>query len=261
MKKFLWRWLKRLIWLGLGFVFLSVLLVWSLTKVDPPTSAFMLARQWQARADEKFELRHDWVAFKSIAPHAPVAFIAAEDQKFALHHGFDLDAIEKAMDHNANANGKRARVRGASTISQQVAKNLFLWSGRSYLRKGFEAYFTLLIEWLWPKQRIIEVYANVAEFGDGVYGVESAAKTFFKKPAAKLSPRESAMLAAVLPNPKKFIVNKPTRYQQQRVRWIERQARQLGGPSYLQYLQDPSPLQAQLDRVEKQKQKRAKSRR
>ena len=124
-------------------------------------------------------------------------------------------------------------MRGASTISQQVAKNLFLWSGRSYLRKGLEAWYTVLIEVLWPKQRIIEVYANVAEFGDGVYGAEAAARRFFGKPASALSPSESARMAAVLPSPRRYSVSKPGPYVQRRARWIERQVRHLGGPAYL----------------------------
>ena len=124
-------------------------------------------------------------------------------------------------------------MRGASTISQQVAKNLFLWSGRSYLRKGLEAWYTVLIEFIWPKQRILEVYANIAEFGDGVYGAEAAAQAFFKKPAARLTAGESARLAAVLPNPKRYNARNPGAYVQRRARWIERQVRHLGGPAYL----------------------------
>ena len=156
-----------------------------------------------------------------------IALVAAEDQNFPNHHGFDLDAISSAL----AARGKGGASRGASTISQQVAKNLFLWSGRSWLRKGVEAYYTFLIETLWPKRRILEVYANIAEFGDGIYGAQAAAQHFYGIPAARLDARQSAALAAVLPNPRR--VEAPTPYQQRRRAWIERQAVQLGGPAWL----------------------------
>jgi monofunctional biosynthetic peptidoglycan transglycosylase len=150
--------------------------------------------------------------------------IAAEDQRFATHDGFDFEAIEKAREHNR----RRRRMRGASTISQQVAKNLFLWPGRSWFRKGVEAGYTVLIEAFWPKRRVLEVYLNVAEFGNGVYGVGAASQHFFKKSPARLSRHESALLAAVLPNPKRFRVDKPSKYVQRRAWWIERQMIRLG---------------------------------
>lgn len=226
------RWLRRLL-LGLPLLFVCatagpvLLLRW----VDPPTSAFMLARQQQAwRSDTAgFQLRYEWRDWKQLSPQLPIALVAAEDQKFPLHRGFDMDAIDKALSHNERG----GRVRGASTISQQVAKNLFLWSGRSWLRKGLEAWFTVLIESLWSKQRILEVYANIAEFGDGVYGVEAAAQQFFRKPASRLTARESALLAAVLPSPRRYSAARPGPYVQQRARWIERQVRQLGGSAWL----------------------------
>ena len=159
-----------------------------------------------------------------------LAVIAAEDQKFPDHHGFDVESISTQLEKKAA--GKRAR--GASTISQQVAKNLFLWSGRSYVRKGFEAYFTVLIECFWPKRRILEVYLNIAEFGDGIYGVSAAADTFFGKRAAKLTQGDAARLAAVLPNPKRLHVENPTPHQVTKRRWIEQQMRQLGGTAFLE---------------------------
>ena len=183
----------------------------------------LLARDWD------FRLQYAWRPRTQISPNLPIALVAAEDQKFPFHHGFDFEAIDKAMAHNRHSR----RVRGASTISQQVAKNLFLWSGRSYVRKGLEVWYTVLIELCWPKQRIIEVYANIAEFGDGVYGAQAAAQAFFHKPAARLSLAESARLAAVLPNPKKYSAERPGSYVQRRARWIERQVRHLGGPAYL----------------------------
>jgi monofunctional biosynthetic peptidoglycan transglycosylase len=168
---------------------------------------------------------HDWVAWPEISRHAAVAVIAAEDQHFLEHGGFDFKAIDKAW-----TDAKRGRrLRGASTISQQVAKNLFLWPDQSWLRKGLEAWFTLWIEWLWPKQRILEVYLNSAEFGRGVWGVEAASRHFFRKPAARLNRHEAALLAAVLPSPKRFRVDRPSPYVQQRQAWILRQMSMLGG--------------------------------
>lgn len=182
--------------------------------------------------DAEYRLRYDWVPFERISANAAVAVIASEDQVFAEHFGFDLAMIRKAVDHNA----KGRRVRGASTITQQVAKNLFLWSGRSYLRKGLEAWFTVWIEILWPKSRILEVYLNVAEFGRGTYGVEAAARRFFDKPAARLTRREAARLAAVLPSPRRLRADRPSAYVQRRTEAIQRQMSAIGGTSYLRQL-------------------------
>jgi monofunctional biosynthetic peptidoglycan transglycosylase len=181
--------------------------------------------------------RYTWVDLEQISPHAAIAVIAAEDQQFPFHAGFDFKSIRDAI----RTNSRGRRVRGASTISQQVAKNLFLWSGRSYLRKGLEAYFTVLIEWLWPKERILEVYLNIAEFGPGTYGMEAAARRYYRKPAAALSRRESATLAAVLPNPRTFKVQAPSRYVIERRNWIMQQMRGLGGRAYLNQLDDDAP--------------------
>ena len=215
----------------LGFVVLTAGMVLSLRWIDPPTSAFMLREHfiaWRA-GDADFRLRHRWVDWPRISPHAKVAVIAAEDQKFADHHGFDLESISEALEQR-----ERGRVRGASTISQQVAKNLFLWPGQSWVRKGLEAYLTVLIETLWPKQRILEVYLNVAELGKGVFGVGAASEIYFRKPAAKLSVHEAALLAAVLPNPKRMRASSPSAYVRTRQRWIIAHMRQLGGASLLQ---------------------------
>jgi monofunctional biosynthetic peptidoglycan transglycosylase len=226
----LFRWI--FLWLPLWFVLISVLQVLSLRWIPPVTSAFMIGRQVDAliAGDWNFRLHYSWRDRSRISRNLPIALVAAEDQKFPDHHGFDFKAIDKAMSHNRR--GKR--VRGASTISQQVAKNLFLWGGRSYLRKGLEAWYTVLIEFIWPKQRILEVYANIAEFGDGVYGAEAAAQTFFNKPSARLTPGESARMAAVLPNPKKYSVKNPGPFVQRRANWIERQVSHLGGADYLE---------------------------
>lgn len=220
------RWVRWLWLLPLLFVVATTLQVAALRFIDPPFSAFMAARQLQAWAggDWGFRIAHEWRDLEAMAPSVPLALVAAEDQRFPEHHGFDLDAIEKARRNNARGR----KVRGASTISQQVAKNLFLWSGRSWVRKGIEAWYTVLIELLWPKHRILEVYANVAEFGDGVYGVQAAARGFFGRDAARLTPAQSARLAAVLPSPRRYNARNPGPYVQRRTRGIERQMRQLG---------------------------------
>ena len=172
------RWLLKAV---LALLLLAVALVLLFRFVHPPTSAFMLEQRLGAMLDGDFAYRnrYDWVPLEDISPQAAIAVIASEDQQFPFHAGFDFKSIREAVRRNATGH----RVHGASTISQQVAKNLFLWSGRSYLRKGIEAGFTLLIEWLWPKERILEVYLNVAEFGRGIYGVEAAAQAFWRRPA------------------------------------------------------------------------------
>ncbi len=222
-----WRSPLRWLWkAALLFVLASVVLVGALRFVNPPRSAFMLARSIEARRadDHGFRLKQSWQPIENMSRFLPLAVIAAEDQRFPEHHGFDVVEIRKAM-HTKS--GKPAR--GASTISQQVAKNLFLWSGRSYVRKGLEVWFTGLIELMWPKRRILEVYLNIAEFGDGVYGAEAAARQYFGVGAARISVAQAARMAAVMPNPKRFLVAKPSAYVLKRQRWIERQMRQLGG--------------------------------
>jgi len=217
--------------LVLTFVALTVIPVALLRWLPPPTSAFMLRAQVLAlvEGNSGFRLRYQWISWNRISPYAKVAVIAAEDQLFDRHYGFDLKAIGEAWKHNRQ--GKH--VRGASTISQQVAKNLFLYPGQNYLRKALEAYFTALIELMWPKRRILEVYLNIAQFGEGIFGVSAAGEAFFAKSAAKLNPNEAALLAAVLPNPARLRVDKPSAYVMHRRLWILRQMRQLGGADYL----------------------------
>jgi len=225
------RWPRRLALAIVAVFALTWLPVLVLRFLPPPISAFMVERRlaaWRA-GESSFELRQRFVPLSQMSPELPIALVAAEDQKFPLHHGFDLEAIGEAMDDADEG----ARLRGASTISQQTAKNLFLWNGRSFVRKGLEAYFTVLIESTWPKSRILEVYANVAQFGDGVYGAEAAARRFFGKPASALTAHEAALLAASLPNPLKLRVDQPSAYMLKRAAWIERQVRQLGGAAYL----------------------------
>ncbi|TKU05444.1 monofunctional biosynthetic peptidoglycan transglycosylase [Citrobacter sp. wls828] len=197
-----------------------------------PFSAVMIERQLGAWIQGNFGYvaHSDWVSMDEISPWMGLAVIAAEDQKFPDHWGFDVSAIEKALAHNER---NENRIRGASTLSQQTAKNLFLWDGRSWVRKGLEAGLTLGIETVWSKKRILTVYLNIAEFGDGVFGVEAASQRYFHKPASRLSPSEAALLAAVLPNPLRFKAGAPSGYVRSRQAWIMRQMRQLGGESFM----------------------------
>jgi monofunctional biosynthetic peptidoglycan transglycosylase len=175
-------------------------------------------------SENNASIQYEWIADYKISNSAKLAVIAAEDQKFFDHYGFDIESITKAIEQNQ----KKKRIRGASTITQQTAKNLFLWPGKSFIRKGLEAYFTVLLEVFWSKERILEVYLNIAEFGENVYGVQAASNKYFNKDANKLSYHNSASLASVLPNPKRFKVNSPTQYLARRIQWIERQMYQLG---------------------------------
>ncbi len=223
------RWWRRLLLLLLLLPGLTILQVLVLRWLDPPTTMVMLAQRVESRQIAGFDLDYRWRDWATLSPQVPIALVAAEDQQFPAHHGFDLDAIGRALDHN-DAGG---RLRGASTISQQVAKNLFLWQGRSWLRKGMEVWYTLWLELLWPKQRVLEVYANIAEFGIGVYGVEAAAQRYFGVSASALNSAQSARLAAVLPSPRRWHADHPGPYVLARQAWVERQVRQLGGPEYL----------------------------
>ena len=219
--------------LALVALALPILVLLALRWLDPPTSAFILARQWeQLRGGRAAVVHHRWVDFDRISPHLAVAVIAAEDQRFPDHHGFDLAAINRALAHNARGR----TVRGASTISQQTAKNLFLWSGRSYLRKGLEAGLTLGLEMLWPKRRILEVYLNLAEFGDGVFGARAAAERIFHTSPDRLSLQQAALLASVLPDPGGLDAGRPSVHVQQKARWVRAQMEQLGGTRLLEHL-------------------------
>jgi monofunctional biosynthetic peptidoglycan transglycosylase len=227
--------LRRLLWSLFGLVFLCVALsagtVALLRWINPPFSAYMAETQIAAwsKHDKSYASHHQWADLTKISPNLPLAVVASEDQKFPEHWGFDVEAIEKAYEMNQHSH----RVHGASTISQQVAKNMFLWSGRSYFRKGLEAYFTVLIEACWPKRRIIEIYLNIAEFGYGTYGAEAAAQRFFHTSAAALTRSDAAVLAAVLPNPQRLLAAAPSAYVQQRRDWILGQMQALGGPEML----------------------------
>lgn len=225
---------RFVLWLVALALLLSVGPVLLLRWVDPPTTAFIIREQLSAGEPRKpRSVQYRWVDGQQISPHIKVAVIAAEDQTFPNHYGFDLKSINDALQDRERGR----RVRGASTLSQQVAKNLFLWPGQSWIRKGLEAYFTVLIETLWPKQRILEVYVNIAEFGSGVFGVGAASEVYFRKPAARLSAPDAALLAAVLPSPKRMKVRSPSRYVRSRQAWILGQMRGLGGVGLLKQIE------------------------
>lgn len=228
------------VWAVACFLAGSILLVLPFRWAPVPLSSLMLQRQVAAswRGEQSYRLAYTWVSLTRISSSAPLAVLAAEDQKFFDHNGFDFEAISKAW----QANQHRRRPLGASTLSQQVAKNLYLWPGRTFFRKGVEAWFTLLLEGLWPKERILEVYLNVAEFGPGVFGVEAASRTYFHKPAARLTSREAALLAAILPRPLLSDLHHPTRYILGRAGQIERQMRLMGGNAYLKSMMASSAL-------------------
>lgn len=228
------RWLWRLLMLPVLLAGISVIQVVALRFLDPPFSMVMAEHRLRAwtGGEAGFRIRHEWRALDRIAPALPLAVIAAEDQNFANHRGFDLKAIRRARAEHARG----GRLRGASTISQQTAKNVFLWSGRSWIRKGLEVWYTMLMELLWPKHRILEMYVNVAEFGEGVYGAQAAAQEYFGKDAHALAPAEGARLAAVLPSPRRYSAARPGPYVQRRTAQIQRQMRQIGGEAYLERL-------------------------
>lgn len=218
--------------LPLAGLLLSLLLVLPLRWLAPVTSAFMIAVRLDDEAGRWPEYR--WVPYEAISAQLALAVLAGEDQRFAEHHGFDTVEIERAL----SASDQGGKLRGASTISQQVAKNLFLWSGRSYVRKALEAWFTLLIEACWSKRRILEMHLNLAQYGPRTFGAEAAAQRFFGKPAWDLDTGEAARLAAVLPNPRLYRVEAPNATVRARERHIRTQMRNLGGPGFLERLNE-----------------------
>jgi monofunctional biosynthetic peptidoglycan transglycosylase len=205
----IWLWTKRIF---LALFILQLVYIVVLKWINPPVTLTQLG-SWISGDG----LKRDYVGGDEISPNLKLAVMASEDQIFPDHDGFDWKSIKKAMDYNEK---KPNRIRGASTISQQVAKNVFLWQGRGWIRKGLEVYFTKMIEWVWGKQRILEVYLNVIEMGKGIFGAEAAAQAYFKKPAKSLSRREAAMIAACLPNPKLFTVKPPHRQVLSRSGWV-----------------------------------------
>lgn len=231
MKKF-WKIFRKIFLYGLIFFFGStVLTVLFYSFINPPVTPLMVIRcTVQLFSGEKVILKKEWVSIEKVSPDFLLAIVAAEDNRFIEHNGFDFEAIRKASDYNKRHEGKK--IRGGSTISQQVAKNVFLWPQRSWLRKGMEFYFTFLIELVWSKKRILEVYLNVVELGNGIYGVEKASEIYFKRPAGQLTRSQAAMLAAVLPNPRKWDPAHPTRYLQKRQSWILWNMNNIGKVNY-----------------------------
>jgi monofunctional biosynthetic peptidoglycan transglycosylase len=213
---------KTLKWIVVAFFASTILSVVALRFIPVMVTPLMLIRCYQqVNAGEKLKLSHDWESLENISPHLPIAVMASEDANYLTHHGFDYEAIEKAMERNKKHPEKRKL--GASTISQQTAKNVFLWPGRSWVRKGFEVYFTLLIELMWPKERIMEVYLNSIEMGDGIYGAEAVAEAHFNTDAKSLTREQCALIAATLPNPRKFSSKNPSAYMLKRQKRILRE--------------------------------------
>ena len=233
-----WRLGRALLSMLLAVLLLAAASVLLLRWWPPPTSAFMLEARAAALAhgEHDYRTRYQWVSLEQISPQAALAVIASEDQQFPFHAGFDFKSIREAV--RAHERGGK-RLRGASTISQQVAKNLFLWSGHSFVRKALEAMFTVMIEAAWPKERILETYLNIAEFGRGIYGVEAAAHVFFHKDAARLNSGEAALLAVVLPNPRLLRVEAPSQFVLAQRDWTLHQMANLGGPAYRNVIEPP----------------------
>ena len=213
---------KILKWVVVLFFSTTILAVVAYRFIPVYLTPLMVIRCFQqVSGGESVTLHHHWVSMDKISPHMPVAVMASEDSRFLIHHGFDFNAIQ----HAARNNARGGKVHGASTISQQTAKNVFLWPGRSWTRKGFEAYFTFLIEMMWSKQRIMEVYLNSIEMGNGIYGVDAVAENHFDKKAEDLFRSECALIAATLPNPRKFDSQHPSKYMRKRQRQIEHEMR------------------------------------
>jgi monofunctional biosynthetic peptidoglycan transglycosylase len=218
---------KILLFLFVSHFLYLIVLIW----INPPITLTQVGSILQGHG-----LKRDYVGRTSISANAKLAVMASEDQIFPDHDGFDFKSIKKAMAYNEK---KPGRVRGASTISQQVAKNVFLWQGRSWVRKGLEVYFTFMIELFWSKQRILEMYLNVAEMGKGIFGIEAASQAYFNKPAKNLTRNEAAMIAACLPNPKKYSVKPPSRYVSIRSRWVLRQMSHLDSDPEVKAIIEP----------------------
>lgn len=230
MKEFLpklFKTLKYTLWWFLGASIISVIFF---RFIPPPLTPLMLIRCVEQKLSGKeIRLNKDWTSLDKMSKHYPLAVIASEDQNFMNHYGFDFTAIRKAFKNNSR---KKVKIKGASTITQQTAKNLFLWPGRSWIRKGFEVYFTILLEIFWSKKRIMEMYLNIAEMGDGIYGVEGASQFYYKKPSRSINPPQAALIAAVLPNPRKWRPTHPTGYLRARQNWILTNMKRLAHPDF-----------------------------
>jgi monofunctional biosynthetic peptidoglycan transglycosylase len=234
LRQFFKRLPKIILKIILGFIIVSIFIVLLLKWLNPITSSIMIQRKIEAvfTFQERQMIAYQWFSYDEISKQMALAVVAAEDQNFPLHFGFDFKQIEKALEQHERGR----RLRGASTITQQVAKNLFLWEGRSFIRKGLEAYFTVLIELLWSKERILEVYLNIIEMGDMIFGVGAASQIYFKKLPGKLTRSQAALLTATIPNPKRFSAKRPSGYVLRRQSWILGQMSSLGGVEYLKNL-------------------------
>lgn len=219
----------RILIIALGFSILQVLL---LNLINPITTSVILQRHIESIFSGKGPIRYEWHSYDDISKQMVLAVISSEDQNFPDHFGFDIEQINKALKENKT----RRRQRGASTITQQVAKNLFLWNGKSFVRKGLEAYYTVLLELFCSKKKIIEIYLNIAEMGDNIFGVSATSEIYFAKKTKLLTAEQSALIAAVLPRPAKFSVKHPSGYVRKRQAWILRQMNSLGGVSYIKDL-------------------------
>lgn len=253
-KKTSWpkRILRYCVYSLLGLFGFSIFMVLLYKWVPVPGTPLMLIRKVETRADGKSAppIQHDWVSLDQISPHLQLAVVCSEDQNYLKHYGIDWGAVEKAQRENET----RSRPRGASTISQQTSKNVFLWQGRNYVRKGLEVYFTYLIETLWSKERIMEVYLNSIEMGDGIYGAEAASKAYFGKSASKLTKEEAALIAAILPNPRRYSAKRPSAYILSRQQHILHQMRLWGGKlDYDKYKDKPAEEEPKAKKKRKKK--------
>jgi len=210
------------------FVVMSLVIVVPLKWINPPVTMVM-ADRWLSSTNDNFKLKQQWLNWNKIPKQAALAVVTSEDQLFPLHNGFDIDAIVSVL----QSLGKQRQLRGASTISQQVARNVYLWTGRSWLRKGLEAWFTLLIELTWGKQRILEVYLNIAEWGEGVFGLEAASQYHFGKSASRLTSMQMALLASSLPSPLNYDPAKPAQHLKNRANWNLQQQKRLNGIQWI----------------------------
>lgn len=231
MKKFKQLFIRYLLLLMLAMILLSLIVVVPFRWLNPPITMVMMDR-WLYSSNDNFKLKQTWLSWDDIPKQAALAVVTAEDQLFPLHQGFDVDSIMKSL----RDSDKGGKLRGASTISQQVARNVYLWTGRSWLRKGIEAWFTLLIELTWGKQRILEVYLNIAEWGEGVFGLAAASHYHFGKSAIQLSPMQSALLASSLPSPLRFDPARPTQHLRDRAVWNLKQQKRLDGVHWLKQM-------------------------
>ena len=231
MKKIKYTFIRYILWLLLTVIALSLLIVVPFRWLNPPVTMVMVDR-WLYATNKQFQLKQTWLDWDAIPKHAALAVITSEDQRFLRHQGIDFDAVLSSLRESKNG----GQLRGASTISQQVARNVYLWTGRSWFRKGLEVWFTMLIELTWGKQRILEVYLNIAEWGEGVFGIEAASNYHFGKSASQLTPMQFALLASCLPSPLHYNPARPAEHLRERAEWNLSQQKRLGGLNWIEPL-------------------------